>query len=653
MTGEQDTSPASETRAFEADVSRLLHMMVHSVYSKKDVFLRELISNAADACEKLRYRSLTDANLLGGDATLRVLVETDKEAGRLVISDNGIGMTRDELVENLGTIARSGTRAFLEAAAGSGDGSGLIGQFGVGFYSAFMVASEVVVASRAVGAGEAWTWRSDGSGSFTVEPAGDDAPARGTRITMILNDDSKEFAEAATVERTIRHYSAHVPVPVFVKADPAADEKEVVDGTALWVKPKSEISAEEYKEFYHFASGNWDAPAFTIHYRAEGRQEYTVLLFVPETQPFDLFDPDRRGRVRLYVRRVFITDDADVLPSWLRFVRGVIDSQDLPLNLSREMLQTNPLLAAIRKAVTNRVLSELEKAAGGDAEAYAKFWSTFGAVLKEGIYEDPERRDALFKLSRFHTTTDPEGWRSLSDYVGAMKENQTAIYYAIGENPSALADAPHLEGFRARGIEVLLLTDPVDSFWVQAAVGFDGKPFQSVTQGKADLDAIPLAGEDETKDDEDAAARAGDLATLSTLFKTALGERVSDVRTSDRLATSPACLVAPEVGPDRQFERLMARQRGGAGGRMPPVLELNPRHALVKALSEQASSGGNAARLEEAAFMLLASAEILDGEAPSDPSAFNKRLLAMMELAFGAGPAGNGGETQADGGSDG
>ena len=652
MTGESDTSPASETRAFEADVSRLLHMMVHSVYSKKDVFLRELISNAADACEKLRYRAVTDVDLLGGDAALKVLVETDKVAGRLTISDNGVGMTRDELVENLGTIARSGTRAFLEAAAGSGDGSGLIGQFGVGFYSAFMVASEVVVVSRAVGAEEAWTWRSDGSGSFTVEPAGDDAPARGTRVTMILNDDSKEFAEAATVERTIRHYSAHVPVPVFVRPDPGGDEKEVVDGTALWVKPKSEISSEEYKEFYHFVSGNWDAPAFTIHYRAEGRQEYTVLLFVPETQPFDLFDPDRRGRVRLYVRRVFITDDADVLPSWLRFVRGVIDSQDLPLNLSREMLQTNPLLAAIRKAVTNRVLSELEKAAGNDAEAYTKFWATFGAVLKEGLYEDPERRDALFKLSRFHTTTDPEGWRSLSDYVGAMKENQTAIYYAIGENPSALAEAPHLEGFRARGIEVLLLTDPVDSFWVQAAVGFDGKPFQSVTQGKADLDAIPLADADGSKDD-DAAARAGDVATLSALFKQALGNRVSDVRTSDRLATSPACLVASEAGPDRQFERLMARQRGGAGGRMPPVLELNPRKALVKALSEQASRGGEAARLEEAAFMLLASAEILDGEAPSDPAAFNKRLLAMMELAFNAAPADRGGAPAADGGADG
>ena len=659
MTGETDTSPASETRAFEADVSRLLHLMVHSVYSKKDVFLRELISNAADACEKLRYRALTDADLLGGDAELKVVVETDKAAGRLIISDNGVGMTRDELVENLGTIARSGTRAFLEATAASGENSGLIGQFGVGFYSAFMVAAEVIVTSRAVGADEAWTWRSDGSGSFTVEPAGDDAPARGTRIAMVLNDDAKEFAEASTIERTIKHYSAHVPVPVFVKADAAADDKEVVDGTALWVKPKTEISAEEYKEFYHFVSGNWDEPAFTIHYRAEGRQEYTVLLFVPETQPFDLFDPDRRGRVRLYVRRVFITDDADVLPSWLRFVRGVIDSQDLPLNLSREMLQTNPLLAAIRKAVTNRVLSELEKAAGGDADAYAIFWSTFGAVLKEGLYEDPERRDALFKLSRFHTTSDPEGWRSLTDYVGAMKENQTAIYYAIGDNPSVLADAPHLEGFRARGIEVLLLTDPVDSFWVQAAVGFDGKPFQSVTQGKADLDAIPLADDDKGEDDEDTAARAGDVATLTALFKQALGERVSDVRTSDRLATSPACLVAPEVGPDRQFERLMARQRGGGAGRMPPVLELNPRHALVRALSEQASRGGEATRLEEAAFMLFASAEILDGEAPSDPAAFNRRLLAMMEQAYRAGAAGRGdaaepdGAAQADGGSDG
>ncbi|WP_018699010.1 molecular chaperone HtpG [Amorphus coralli] len=644
MTGENDTSPASETRAFEADVARLLHMMVHSVYSKKDVFLRELISNAADSCEKLRYRALTDSDLLGSDTDLKVTVEADKANGTLTIADNGVGMSRDELVENLGTIARSGTRAFLEATAASGENSGLIGQFGVGFYSAFMVAGEVTVASRAVGSDEAWTWRSDGTGSFTVEPAGTEAPARGTRVTLVLTDGAKEFAETATIERTIKHYSAHVPVPVFVKEAGDAADKEVVDGTALWVKPKSEISAEEYKEFYHFVSGNWDEPAFTIHYRAEGRQEYTVLLFMPEQQPFDLFDPDRRGRVRLYVRRVFITDDADVLPSWLRFVRGVIDSQDLPLNLSREMLQTNPLLASIRKAVTNRVLSDLEKSATNDAEAYQRFWEAFGAVLKEGIYEDPERRDALFKLTRFHTTTDPEGWRSLSDYVAAMKEKQTAIYYAIGDNASTLAEAPHLEGFRARGIEVLLLTDPVDSFWVQAAVGFEGKPLQSVTQGKADLDAIPLSDADETSADD--AAKPGDVATLTALFKQALGDRVSEVRTSERLATSPACLVAPDMGPDRQFERLMARQRGGGAGRLPPVLELNPGHPLVRSLSERASRGGEAPRLEEAAFMLLASAEILDGEAPSDPAAFNRRLLGMMEQAFSV-PGGEASEATA------
>ncbi|MDQ0317043.1 molecular chaperone HtpG [Amorphus orientalis] len=633
MSDQQENAPATETRAFEADVARLLHLMVHSVYSNKDVFLRELISNAADACEKLRYRALTDPSVMGSDSALKVVVEPDKEAGRLTIADNGIGMSREDLVENLGTIARSGTRAFLDATAGKGDGSGLIGQFGVGFYSAFMVASEVVVTSRAAGSDEAWTWRSDGTGSFTVEPAGDEAPARGTRVTLILGDESKEFGEQATVERIIRHYSAHVPVPVVVRTPDAADAeagKEVVDGTALWVKPKQEISADEYKEFYHFVSGNWDAPALTIHYRAEGRQEYSVLLFVPETRPFDLFDPERKGRVRLYVRRVFITDDAEVLPSWLRFVRGVIDSQDLPLNLSREMLQTNPVLASIRKAVTNRVLSELEKMAENDADAYAKFWEAFGAVLKEGIYEDGERRETLYKLSRFHTTTDPEGWRSLSDYIGAMKENQTAIYYAIGDDPEKLAASPHLEGFRARGIEVLLLTDPVDSFWVQAATDFEGKPLQSVTQGKADLDAIPL---DDSDTDKPEAAREGDLAALTALFKQELGDRVSDVRPSERLATSPACLVAPDLGPDRQFERLMARQSSGRG-RMPPVLELNPRHPLVRSLSEKASAGGAASELTEAAFLLLASAEILDGEAPSDPADFNKRLLSMMEQAF-------------------
>ncbi|MEW5425061.1 molecular chaperone HtpG [Amorphus sp. 3PC139-8] len=633
MSDEQQHAPAAETRAFEADVARLLHLMVHSVYSDKDVFLRELISNAADACEKLRHRALVDPTAYGDDSALKVVVETDATAGRLVVSDNGVGMSRDELVENLGTIARSGTRAFLEATASTGDGSGLIGQFGVGFYSAFMVAKEVVVESRAAGAEEAWTWRSDGTGAFTVEPAGDDAPARGTRVTLVLADDAKEFAEEARIERIIKHYSAHVPIPVFVKAKDAAAEKEVVDGTALWVKPKSEISQEEYKEFYSFVSGHWDQPALTIHYRAEGRQEYSVLLFVPETRPFDLFEPERRGKIRLYVRRVFITDDAELLPSWLRFVRGVIDSQDLPLNLSREMLQNNPLLASIRKAVTNRILSELEKLAENDAEAYAKVWEAFGAVLKEGIYEDGERRDALYKLTRFHTTADTTGWRTLSDYVADMRENQTAIFYAIGDDAEKVAASPQLEGYRARGIEVLLLTDPVDSFWVQAAVGFEGKPFQSVTQGKADLEAIPLLDEAGEKEEP---ARAGDLATLTALFKQHLGERVSDVRPSERLASSAACLVAPDLGPDRQFERLMARQAEGRG-RIPPVLELNPRNRLVRALAEKASAGGAADQLNEAADLLLASAEILDGEAPSDPAAFNARLLAMMEQAFAAG----------------
>ncbi len=629
---EQETG--AETRSFEADVARLLELMVHSVYSTRDVFLRELVSNAADACEKLRHLSLTDPSVLGDDPKLSIRIVADKDAGTLAIADNGIGMTREELVENLGTIAKSGTRAFLEAAEGARDKGALIGQFGVGFYSAFMVASEVTVTSRAAGSDAAHRWRSDGTGSFTVEEVdAAEAPARGTVVHLALRDDAKDFADEATVERTIRHYSAHVPVPVTFEKAGEDVRRELVDGTALWTRPKGDIEAGEYAEFYRFVSNNFDEPALTVHYRAEGRQEYTVLLFVPSMPPFDLFDPDRKGRVRLYVRRVFITDEAEVLPSWLRFVRGVVDSADLPLNLSREMLQTNPLLEAIRKAVTNRVLSELKKLSENDADTYLKVWQAFGPVIKEGLYESAEKRDEIYPICRFHTTTAPDGWRSLAEVVADMRENQTAIYYAAGDDVERLKTSPQLEGFAARGVEVLLLTDPVDAFWVQTALGFEGKPFKSVTQGTADLDAIPLL-EETTQADE--AAKASDVATLAALVKQTLGDRVSEVRPSERLATSPACLVAPAMGPDRQMERLFARQRGGlAGAGTAPILEINPRHPLVKALAAKAAAGGAAERVADASFLLLGSAEILEGEAVSDPVAFNARLVAAMTALVG------------------
>ena len=415
----EKTAAGGETRAFEAEVAQLLHLMVHSVYSNRDVFLRELISNAADACEKLRTLALTQPELAAGEAPFEIALSADKHAGTLAIEDNGIGMDRDELVDNLGTIARSGTRAFLESLAEGKAGAQLIGQFGVGFYSAFMVARSVAVVSRRAGSEEAWRWSSEGTGNYSVTPVSlEEAPARGTRVVLTLNDDAKDYAEQATIERVVAAYSAHVPVPIVLKVGDGQANKTLADGSAVWRKSKTEVTKEEYAEFYGHVSGQFDEPALTIHYRAEGRNEYAVLLFVPSMKPFDLFDPARKGRIKLYVRRVFITDEADILPAWLRFVRGVIDSEDLPLNLSREMLQTNPILSAIGKAVTGRVLSELDRLAEADKETFEKVWDAFGAVIKEGLYEDADRRDAIYKIARFKTTTGGKAWRSLADYVG-------------------------------------------------------------------------------------------------------------------------------------------------------------------------------------------------------------------------------------------
>ena len=621
----------AETRAFEADVARLLHLMVHSVYSSPDVFLRELISNAADACEKLRQMALTDAALTGGD-TLAIEITPNKDAGRLTIADNGVGMTRDELIENLGTMARSGTEKFRQALEEKDQGKALIGQFGVGFYSAFMVASEVTVVSRAAGSDEAWSWTSDGSGEFTIAPAGD-APARGTRVVLTLRDDHKEYAEEATIERLVKHHSAHVPVPILIAGTGEEDAtRELVDGTALWAKPKSEITEEEYTEFYRFTAGAFDEPALTVHARVEGRQEYTCLLFVPSMQPFDLFDPDRKGRVKLYVRRVFITDDAPLLPAYLRFVRGLVDSEDLPLNLSREMLQTNPMLTQMKTALARRVLGELKKLADNKPETYEKVWEAFGPVLKEGLYEDAERRDELFTLCRFRSTKHPEGGRRLADVVADLKENQTAIYYAVGEDHDRLAASPHLEGFKARDIEVLLLSDPVDAFWVRTALGFEGKPFKSVTQGSADLDQIPLTDQKHVPDQ----AKASDIATLSALIKQTLGDRVADVKTSTRLSTSPACLVASDMGYDRQLEKIVSRQGQGLG--MKPILELNPSHPLIKTLSKRAATGGASDTVADSAWLLFGVAQIMDGDAPTDTAEFTDKLVTAMS-AFVTGPA--------------
>jgi molecular chaperone HtpG len=630
------TAPATESRTFEADVAKLLRLLVHSVYSDKDVFLRELISNAADACEKLRYEAIASPALLGDDPKPRITLTLDADNRRLTVEDNGFGMDHDDLVSSLGTIANSGTKAFMERieasrteASNGGESAQLIGQFGVGFYSAFMVAERVDVISRRAGAAEAWIWSSDGQGAYTVAPIdAAEAPARGTRVVLHLMEDAKAYVERHQVERIVKTRSGHVPVPIAIIDKPDGEAAEIGNGAALWTRSKSEITAEEYTDFYRSFAGQFDEPALTIHIRAEGRHEYTMLAFVPGSKPFDLFDPDRKGRIKLYVKRILITDEAELAPRYLRFVRGLVDSADLPLNVSREMIQGSPIFTAIKKGVASRILSELDKLAKTDKAAYEKIWDNFGAVIKEGLYEDFERRPQLLDLARFKTTTSADEWRRLKDYVGALKQNQTAIYYLAGDDAARLAASPHLEGFRARGIEVLLLTDQVDSFWAASGLDYEGKPFKSVTHGAAELEQIPVAEADAPP----AAAASEQVTRFIAFAKETLGEQVSDVRASDRLTTSAVCLVAPESGMDRQLEKLLA-SAGRLGMEAKPVLEINPRHDLVTALAglgepEKAFS-------EDAVRLLLDEARILDGEQPTDAHAFAERLGRVLKRGLG------------------
>jgi len=617
--------PTVETKAFQAEVSELLNLMVHSVYSETDIFLRELISNASDACDKLRYEAIANPALIGDGDLPKIRITPDKTANTLTIADTGIGMDRQELIDNLGTIARSGTKSFVSRLKEAKDGLGLIGQFGVGFYSAFMVAERIVVTSRRAGSDEAWTWSSEGGSGFEIAPASLDdaqAPRRGTNIVLYLKKDAAKYLETYEIERIVRAYSDNIQFPIEL-VDDKGESKQINSASALWQRPKSELKPEDYNEAYKSIAGAFDEPAMTLHYRAEGRYSYAVLLFAPSTKPFDLFDPSRKAQVKLYVRRVFITDDADLLPPYLRFIRGVIDSEDLPLNLSREMLQNNPQLAQIRKAVTGRIISEFETLADKQPENFAKIWDAFGPVIKEGIYEDFERREKLLALSRF-TTTSGEA-RTLKQYVADFKPNQTEIYFLAGDSIERLKGNPKLESATARGIEVLLLTDPVDAFWSSAPLDFEGKPLKSLSQGDIDLSLVPLL--DDSKKDE--STSDADEATIIAAIKLNLGDRVADVRASQRLTSSASCLVAGSQGPDRELERLLARQNRGVGTK--PVLEINLRHPLVTAIPK---AGTDAADLS---FLLLEQAQILDGEIPEDPAAFASRLNRLVASGFSKG----------------
>lgn len=623
MTSEQK----SEKRGFEAEVAKLLHLMVHSVYSDQEIFLRELISNASDACDKLRYEAITKPELTADDSDFAVDVLVDDANNTLTIQDNGVGMNRQDLIDNLGTIARSGTSNFMDKLTGdSKKDVQLIGQFGVGFYSVFMVADSVLVTTRRAGDEEAWSWSSDGDGSYELNSAERDT--RGTTITLHIKDEAKEFLEGARLKNIVKTYSDHIEIPIRLtlpaSGDGEADVETLNQGSALWMRSKSDVTEEQYTEFYRHVGHAYDEPAHTLHYRAEGMLEYNVLMFVPTTQPMDLFDPARKNRVKLYVKRVFITDEtSDLMPGWLRFMRGVVDSEDLPLNISREMLQNNPVMTRISSAVTNKVLGELEKMAKKDSDKFEAIWENFGPVIKEGIYEDFERRDKILALSRFRTTHG-DGWTTLTDYISRMKEGQETIYYVTGGSLDAAKRSPQLEGFKARGVEVLLLSDPVDDFWLQMMPAFEEKAFQSVTRGAADLKDLGDAPEKE-KDD----AKEGELTTLNLLIKDILGDEIADVRVSDRLTDTAVCLVADDSGMDMHLEKLLAahKQLDSVTAR---VLEVNPSHPVIKAMAAQAGTDGAADTLADPVKLLLDQARILEGEALDDPAAFAKRLSDAM-----------------------
>ena len=626
---------AEERLEFQAEVAKLLQIVANSLYSEKEVFLRELVSNASDACDRLRYLALTKPELTADDPEFGIQIELDNKAKSLSVIDNGVGMSRDELIENLGTIARSGTTQFIEDLPGDEDKSddvSLIGQFGVGFYAAFMVAKEVTVESLKAGETQAWRWISDGTGSFTVVEG--TRETRGTTVTLSLKKGETEFLEDARVRHVIKTYSDHIALPITLVGDAVEADAPLNTASALWTRPKKDITDEQYKEFYHHVGHAFDDPWLTVHAKAEGKIEYTLLLFVPSTRPMDLFDPQRKGRLKLYVKRVFITDDCeDLIPSYLRFLRGIVDCEDLSLNISREMLQNNPLVLKIRKALVKRVLNELSKKAEKAPDEYLTFWENFGAPLKEGIYEDADQKDTLLGLARFRTTRAPDEWVSLKDYIGRMKEGQDEIYYLSGEDADGLRRSPQIEGFAAKGLEVLLMTDPIDEFWINGIGAFEEKAFTSVTRGTIDLGKYETVESD--KGEQPEAASEEGVNALIALLKLSLEEKVKDVRASERLTDSPVCLVADEGDVDMHLARLL-KQHQQLDQTAARILEINPRHALIKVLTEAVSKEGAADQLADAAELLLEQALILEGEPLPDPAGFSRRLTDVMAKGLAA-----------------
>ena len=630
-----------ETLGFQAEVKQLLNLMIHSLYSNKEIFLRELISNASDACDRLRFEALNNASLYGDDSELGIRVSFDKEARTISIADNGIGLSRDEAVEHLGTIAKSGTREFFSALTGDqAKDAHLIGQFGVGFYSSYIVADRVTVTSRRAGleANQAVRWESGGEGDFTVEMI--ERAQRGTEVTLHLRDGEDEFLSSWKLRETIRKYSDHITLPILMKKEKwdeekkeqvVTDEDETVNqASALWSRPKSEISDEQYNEFYKHVAHDFENPLAHVHARVEGKQEYTQLLYIPSKAPFDLLDRSARHGIKLYVRRVFIMDDAEqLMPLYLRFVRGVVDSNDLPLNVSREILQQSRDIEAIRGGCVKRILGLLESLADSDdaaeKEKYATFWKEFGRVLKEGVGEDFANKERIGKLLRFASTQadTPEENVSLADYLSRMKEGQEKIYYVTAETFTAAKNSPHLEIFRKKGIEVLLLSDRVDEWVTSHLTEFDGKQLQSVAKGGLDLGKLEDSAEKEEAADE--------YKELIEKVKTTLGEKVKDVRVTHRLTDSPSCLVADEYDLGGNLQRIL-KAAGQQAPASKPILEVNPQHPAVQRLKYEET------RFDDWANLLLEQAILAEGGSLDDPAGFVKRINdLMLALSLGSG----------------
>ena len=605
----------AERREFQTEVRQLLHLMIHSLYSNKEIFLRELISNASDACDKLRFLAIDQPDLLGGDE-LAVELQVDESAGTLTVRDNGVGMSRDEVIENLGTIARSGTRKFLDAMSGDQKrDSGLIGQFGVGFYSAFIVADRVTVLSRRAGDDSAVRWESDGEGEFSVESA--DKQARGTEVILHLRDDDREFLAPARLATLVRKYSDHIGLPI--RLHKASGEVETLNqARAFWARPKAELKDEDYRGFYQHLTHDFEAPMCWAHHRVEGTLEYTSLLYVPAHAEQALWDRNQAHGVQLYVKRVFIMDKAaELLPPYLRFVRGLVDTADLPLNVSRELLQGNRTVDKIRNALVKRVLDMLDELASQRPDDYAKVWALFGPVLKEGIVEDPANRERIAKLCRFHSSAQAESTLvSLDDYLARTAEGQDKIYYLSAENLTAARNSPHIEGFRAKGFEVLLLIDRIDEWVVSHLTEYAGKRLESVARASKDVESrIETA---------DKAQQESDYREALERVRQALGERVESVRLSSRLVESPSCLVAGEHALSRRLEEIL-RRSGEALPVSKPILELNPKHPLIERLK---SAEGES--LNDLAELLLGQAVLAEGAQLEDPAGFVRRLNKLI-----------------------